>query len=108
MINVSTKFMNRFAGKWVAVDTIKERIVAVGETLSEIEPIVTLSVRDTTPDEKIPAAFKVPHKDEGPYILWLQNHFINSLSLLFRWFHVFPCSIFDIFYWRKKEYGLKL
>lgn len=65
--------MNRFAGKWVAVDTIKERIVAVGETLSEIEPIVTRSVRDDIPDEKIPAAFKVPHKDEGPYILWLRK-----------------------------------
>ncbi len=72
-VNVSTKYMSRFAGKWVAVDTIKDRIVAVGETLSEIGPIVTRSIRDKIPDEKIPAAFKVPRKDEGPYVLWTKR-----------------------------------
>lgn len=65
--------MNQFAGKWVAIDTIKDRIIAVGETLKEIEPLVTRSLKDKTPDEKIPAAFKVPRKDEGPYVLWVRR-----------------------------------
>lgn len=72
-VNVSTKYMSRFAGKWVAVDTTRERIVAIGETLKDIAPLVTRSVRDKTPDEKIPAAFKVPRKDEGPYVLWMRK-----------------------------------
>ena len=61
--------MGKFAGKWVAIDTIKNRIVAVADTLKEIDLIVTRKVTDKIPDEKIPAAFKVPYKDEGPYIL---------------------------------------
>jgi len=68
-VNVSVKNMGQFAGKWVAVDTAKNRIIAVGETLKEIAPLVTRSVKDKTVDEKIPAAFKVPRKDEGPYVL---------------------------------------
>jgi len=68
-VNVSTKQMGKFAGKWVAIDTIKNRIVAVADTLKEIDLIVTRKVTDKIPDEKIPAAFKVPYKDEGPYIL---------------------------------------
>lgn len=70
-VNVSTKQMGRFAGKWVAIDTVKNRVIAVAETLREIAPIVTRSLSDKTPDEKIPAAFKVPRKDEGPYVLWV-------------------------------------
>jgi len=68
-VNVSTKQMSRFAGKWVAIDTIKDRIVAVADTLKEIDPIVSKKITDRIPDDKIPAAFKVPYKDEGPYIL---------------------------------------
>ncbi|MDZ7586475.1 MAG: DUF5678 domain-containing protein [Patescibacteria group bacterium] len=69
-MSVSTKYMGRFAGKWVAIDTVKERIVATGDTLKEIAPLVTRSVDDKIPDDRIPAAFKVPRNDEGPYILW--------------------------------------
>ena len=72
-VNVSTKYMGRFVGKWVAVDTIKDRIVAVGQTLKDIAPLVTRPQNDKTPDDKIPAAFKVPRKDEGPYILWMRK-----------------------------------
>ncbi|OGG29804.1 hypothetical protein A2973_00330 [Candidatus Gottesmanbacteria bacterium RIFCSPLOWO2_01_FULL_49_10] len=72
-VNVSTKYMGRFAGKWVAVDTVKERIVAIGETLKDIAPLVTRPQNDKTPDDKIPAAFKVPRKDEGPYVLWMRK-----------------------------------
>lgn len=68
-VNVSTKYMSRFAGKWVAVDTTRERIVAIGETLKDIAPLVTRLVSDKIPDDRIPAAFKVPRKDEGPYAL---------------------------------------
>lgn len=66
-INVSTKYMGRFAGKWVAI--LKDRIIAVGGTLKEISPLVTRDIKDKTPDEKIAAAFKVPYKGEGPYVL---------------------------------------
>ncbi len=72
-MNIPTKNMSQFAGKWVAIDTVKERIIAVGETLKEIAPLVTRLVSDKTPDDKIPAAFKVPRKDEGPYILWMRK-----------------------------------
>ncbi|MBM3209497.1 hypothetical protein FJZ40_04380 [Candidatus Shapirobacteria bacterium] len=68
-VNVSTKQMGKFAGKWVAIDPVKDRIIAVGDTLKEIGHLVTRGIKDKTPDEKIPAAFKVPRADEGPYIL---------------------------------------
>ena len=65
--------MGQYAGKWVAIDTTKNRIIAVGETLKEIEQFTTRSVKDKTPDEEIAAAFKVPRKDEGPYVLCIRN-----------------------------------
>lgn len=68
-VNISTKKIDQFAGKWVAIDTINEKIVAVGNELKDISSIVTRKISDKTPDEQIPAAFKVPYKDEGPYIL---------------------------------------
>jgi len=68
-VNVSTKKIGQFAGKWVAI--LGDKIVAVGETLKEIDSFVTRDIKDKIPDEKIPAAFKVPRKDEGPYILWI-------------------------------------
>lgn len=69
-VNVPTKKLSQFAGKWVAIDTVHDRVIAVAETLKEIQPLISRPVHDKTPDEKIPAAFKVPRKDEGPYILW--------------------------------------
>lgn len=66
-INVPTKKMNQFAGKWIAV--LEDRIVAVGKTLKEIGPLVTYDIKSKIPDKKIPAAFKVPYKGEGPYVL---------------------------------------
>lgn len=68
-VNISTKKIDQFAGKWVAIDEIKDRIIAVSDVFSGIEHLVTRKVTDKTPDEQIPAAFKVPYKDEGPYIL---------------------------------------
>ncbi len=66
-LNVSTKYMSRFAGKWVAVDYENDRVVAVGETLQDIAPYVSADIRDKK--RQLAAAFKVPYKDEGPYIL---------------------------------------
>lgn len=66
-VNVSTKKIDQFAGKWVAIDEIKDRIVAVADTLAGISPLVTRKITDKTPDNQIPAAFKVPYKDEGPF-----------------------------------------
>lgn len=68
-VNVSTKKIDQFAGKWVAIDEAKDRIIAVSDTISGISPLVTRKTTDKTPDENIPTAFKVPYKDEGPYIL---------------------------------------
>lgn len=59
--------MPKFAGKWVAIQD--DKIIAVGETLKDISSLVTKTDSDKMPSEKIPAAFKVPYKDEGPYIL---------------------------------------
>ncbi|OGG08701.1 hypothetical protein A2699_06185 [Candidatus Gottesmanbacteria bacterium RIFCSPHIGHO2_01_FULL_43_15] len=59
--------MGQFAGKWVAIDPKKDRIVAVGVTLKDISPLVSGKVGE---EAKIKAfSFKVPRKDEGPYIL---------------------------------------
>ena len=66
-VNVSTKKMSQFAGEWVAV--LEGRIIAVGKTLKEISPLVTYDIKNKIPDKKIAAAFKVPYKGEGPYIL---------------------------------------
>lgn len=68
-VNVSTKQMSKYEGKWVAIDTTRNRVVAVGNTLKDIDSVVTRKLSDKTPEEKIPAAFKVPYKDEGPYVL---------------------------------------
>ena len=59
--------MDKFAGKWVAI--FNNRIIAVGDTLNEISPLVSKNINDKTPDEKLATAFKVPYKDEGPYVL---------------------------------------
>ena len=67
-INVPSSQIEQFAGMWVAIDPDKERIIAVGKTLKEISPFVTGKVNE---EKKIKAAaFKVPRKDEGPYILF--------------------------------------
>lgn len=68
-VSVSTKYMNRFAGKWVAIDPVKDIIVAAADTLKEIEPFITRPANDLRPSGTTPAAFKVPYKDEGPYVL---------------------------------------
>ncbi|MBI2309275.1 hypothetical protein HYU89_00015 [Candidatus Collierbacteria bacterium] len=66
-VSVSTKYMGRFAGKWVAIDPVKDVIVAAGETLKEIAPYVSGKVANK--NKIMAAAFKVPYKDEGPYVL---------------------------------------
>ena len=68
-VSVSTKYMGRFAGKWVAIDPVKDTIIAAANTLKEIEPFITRPVNDSRPSGTTPAAFKVPYKDEGPYVL---------------------------------------
>ncbi|MEK9143646.1 MAG: DUF5678 domain-containing protein [Patescibacteria group bacterium] len=66
-VNIPTKNMGKYAGKWVAIDTENDRIVASGKTLQEISSFVTGKTGDK---HKIAAAaFKVPRKDEGPYVL---------------------------------------
>lgn len=65
-IKSSIKNMAHYAGKWVAVDWEKEIIIAVGETLAEIAPLVS-----GKPDQKEPikaSAFKVPQKDDFPVV----------------------------------------
>ena len=68
-VNVSTKLMGRFAGKWVVIDPVKEKIIAVGQTLEEIDPLITRPIGDSRPSGEVPTAFRVPRKDEGPFIL---------------------------------------
>ena len=68
-LNVSTKQMGKFAGKWVVIDPVIDKVIAVGDTLKEIDSLVTRAVTDKKPSGTVPAAFKVPRKDEGPYVL---------------------------------------
>lgn len=65
--------MGKFAGKWVAIDPVKNQIIAAGETMQDIAPLVThTSDKKTLPVGKAPFSFLVPRKDEGPYILWVK------------------------------------
>ena len=72
-INVTTKNMSKYAGKWVAIDPEKDRIVAVGNTLKDISPLV--SGKTIGKDKIAAASFKVPYKDEG---LYMRNFSKNS------------------------------
>lgn len=68
-VNMPTKNLGQYAGKWVAINPKNNLIIAAGKTLQEISSFVT---GKTDNKDKITAvAFKVPRKDEGPYILVL-------------------------------------
>ena len=41
LINVPTDQMGKFEGKWVAIDPEIDKIIAVGDTLEEIGPLVS-------------------------------------------------------------------
>lgn len=68
-VNTPTKNMDQYAGKWVVIDPIKNTIIAVGESLQDIDSLITRPANDPKASGTVPAAFKVPYKDEGPYIL---------------------------------------
>jgi len=61
--------MGQFAGKWVVIDPLKNKITAVGDELKDIDALTTRPITDKRPSGTVPTAFKVPYKDEGPYIL---------------------------------------
>lgn len=73
-VNVSTKNIGKFAGKWIVIDPRKNIIIAFGSTLKEIGALVTRSTTDKNPAGTVPFSFLVPRKDEGPYILWIKNY----------------------------------
>lgn len=68
-MNVPAKNMSQYAGKWVAIDPIKNMIIAVGLSLKDIDSFITRPANDSRASGTVPAAFKVPYKDEGPYVL---------------------------------------
>lgn len=72
-MNVPTKDMGRFAGKWVVIDPVKNTIIAVGEKLKDVDLLITRPADDPRVSGTVPAAFKVPYKDEGPYILSVKS-----------------------------------
>lgn len=66
-INVSIKQIDKYAGMWVVIDPVKDRIIAASESLKEIGPMVTHKEDETEPVGRAPYSFLVPQKDEGPY-----------------------------------------
>ena len=73
-VNVSTKQIGKFAGKWVVIDPKRERIIAAGDTMKDIATLVTHTTDEKVlPVGKAPFSFLVPRKDEGPYILWVKS-----------------------------------
>lgn len=70
-VNVVTNEMGKFAGKWVVIDPKKDKIIAVGDTLKEISPLVIHSAnkKKLLPVGEAPYSFLVPRRDEGPYVL---------------------------------------
>jgi hypothetical protein len=72
-VDVSTKQMAKFAGKWVVINPKKDRIVAVGNDLKEIGHLVThLANEESQAVGESLYSFLVPRKDEGPYVLCLE------------------------------------
>ena len=72
-VNISTNQMGKFEGKWVAIDSKNQKIIAVGDTLKDIGPLVSGKRGD---EKKIKAsAFLVPRRDEGPYVLNILTEF---------------------------------
>jgi len=66
-VNVSTNQMGKFEGKWVAIDSKKQKIIAVGDTLKDIGPLVSGTVKEKN---KIKAySFLVPRRDETRYLV---------------------------------------
>lgn len=59
--------LTRYQGQWVAI--LGKRVLASGKTLKDIEKFVKRKASDKTPQSKLPAAFKVPRRSEGPYVL---------------------------------------
>lgn len=68
-VNVPTSQMEKFEGMWVAIGTKRKRIIAVADKLRGISQFVTAEAGQ---EKKIrAAAFKVPRRDEGPYMsIW--------------------------------------
>lgn len=59
--------LSKYAGKWVAI--LGNKVVAHSENINEVAKYTVKDINDPTPAEKIPALFKVPRPDEGPYVL---------------------------------------
>ena len=59
--------LSKYQGKWVAL--LGNKVVASGDRLKDIEKYVKRNASDKTPLSKVPAAFKVPEKKEGHFIL---------------------------------------
>ena len=68
-VYVSTKNIKQFTGKWVVIDPLKDKVITVADTLEEIDSLITRPKDDKRTSGTVPAAFKVPRKDEGPYVL---------------------------------------
>jgi len=68
-VNISTKKMGQFAGKWVVINPLNDRIIAVGNELSDIDTLITRPASDNREPGTVPAAFKVPYKNEGPHYI---------------------------------------
>ncbi|OGG03930.1 hypothetical protein A2W14_05690 [Candidatus Gottesmanbacteria bacterium RBG_16_37_8] len=73
-VDISTKDIEQFAGKWIVIDPVKDKIIAVGETLEDIASLVTHTTNQKVPPVgEAPFSFLVPRKDEGPYVLWIKS-----------------------------------
>lgn len=68
-VNISRNKIGRFAGKWIVIDPVRDRVIAYADSLKEIDGLITRPISDTRPSGTVPFAFKVPRKDEGPYVL---------------------------------------
>lgn len=68
-LNVPAGQIGKFAGKWIALDPAKKKIIASGDSLEDVAPAVNKSQTRDLAAEKSPYVFLVPRKDEGPYIL---------------------------------------
>jgi hypothetical protein len=68
-LKVPENQLDKFEGQWVVIDPQKRAVIAASKELENIGHLAKREAGDERPTGTVPYAFKVPRKDEGPYVL---------------------------------------
>jgi hypothetical protein len=69
-VNIAASHTDQFGGKWVVINPKGDKIIAVGDSLDDVSPLVVHTLQKGKKEPPIEGyAYRVPKKDEGPFIL---------------------------------------